>query len=64
MIDDKIIERTAKTLNVDASALKARADEVYANQGATWRATGKSEADAYALSLKVAGSQVRNENVF
>lgn len=62
MIDNKIIERTAKTLNVDASALKAKADEVYANQGATWRAAGKSEADAYALSLKVAGSQVRNEN--
>ena len=62
MIDDKIIERTAKTLNTDVDTLRAKADDVYASQGATWVATGKSEADAYALSIKVAGTQIRNEN--
>lgn len=61
MIPDNVIERTAKTLNTDVATLKAKADSVYEAQGATWVATGKSEADAYALALKVAGTQVRNE---
>ena len=63
MIDDKIIERTAKTLNVSVDALKARTDEVLAEQGQAWTHAGKSEADAYALALKVAGSKIRNENM-
>ena len=62
MIDDKIIDRTATTLNTDVDTLRAKADDVYASQGATWVATGKSEADAYSLSIKVAGTQIRNEN--
>jgi hypothetical protein len=62
MIDDKVIERTAKTLNTDAATLKARTDEVLAIQGAAWKNAGKSEEDSYALALKVAGSKIRNAN--
>ncbi len=62
MIDDKIIERTAKTLNTDVATLKARTEEVLAIQGTAWKNAGKSEADAYALALKVAGSKIRNAN--
>lgn len=62
MIDDKIIERTAKTLNTDVATLKAHTEEVLSVQGAAWRNAGKSEADAYALALKVAGSKIRNAN--
>ena len=58
MIDDKIIERTANTLNVTVDALKAKTDAVLAEQGAAWTNAGKSETDAYALALKVAGSRL------
>ena len=63
MIDDKIIERTANTLNVTVDALKAKTDAVLAEQGAAWTNAGKSETDAYALALKVAGSKIRNDNM-
>lgn len=62
MIDEKVIERTAKTLNTDVATLKARTEEVLAAQGAAWQTAGKSEQDAYALALKVAGSKIRNAN--
>ena len=62
MIDDKIMERTARTLNTDIANLRAKTQAVYDEQGATWIAQGKSEEDAYALSLKVAGTQIRSEN--
>lgn len=62
MIDDKIMERTAKTLNTDIANLRAKTQSVYEEQGAMWIAQGKTEADAYALSLKVAGTQIRSEN--
>ena len=62
MIDDKIMERTARTLNTDIANLRAKTQTIYDEQGATWIAQGKSEEDAYALSLKVAGTQIRSEN--
>ena len=62
MIDEKVIERTAKTLNTDVATLKAMTDKVLAEQGSAWASAGKSEADAYALALKVAGSKIRNAN--
>ena len=51
MIDDKIMERTARTLNTDIANLRAKTQTIYDEQGATWIAQGKSEEDAYALSL-------------
>jgi len=62
MIDEKVIERTAKTLNTDVATLKARTDEVLASQGAAWKNAGKSDDDCYALAIKVAGSKIRNSN--
>ena len=62
MIDNKIMERTARTLNTDVATLRTKTDAVFEQQGATWIAQGKSESDAYALSLKVAGTQIRSEN--
>ena len=61
MIDDKVIERTAKTLETDVDTLKAKADVVYEAQGAALRAGGKSDEEAYAACLKIAGVQIRNE---
>ena len=55
MIDEKIIERTAKTLNTDVATLKAHTDEVLATQGEAWKNAGKTETDAYALALKGSG---------
>jgi len=62
MIDEKIIERTAKTLNTDVASLKAQTEAVLAEQREAWIQAGKSEEDAYALALKVAGSKIRNAN--
>lgn len=62
MIEDKVIERIAKTLNTDVATLKAKTQEVLDAQGSAWENAGKSEEDSYALALKVAGSKIRNAN--
>ena len=62
MIDEKIIQRTANTLNIDIEVLKSRTDAILLTQGASWKNAGKSETDCYALALKVAGSKIKNEN--
>lgn len=62
MIDEKIIQRTANTLNIDINTLKSRTDEILLAQGEGWKNAGKSEQDCYALALKVAGSKIKNEN--
>jgi len=62
MIDEKIIQRTANTLNIDIGVLKTRTEAILSTQGDAWKNAGKSDDDCYALALKVAGSKIKNEN--
>jgi len=60
-MDDKMITNMAKTLNVDATTLRARAEEVMIEQGQAWLNAGKSESDAGILSLRVAARLINTE---
>ena len=60
-MDEKMISNTAKTLNVDSATLRAKAEQVLAEQGSAWISAGKSESDAGVLSLRVAARLINTE---
>lgn len=61
-MSDEMLNNIAKTLNVAPETVRARADEVLAEQGAAWRNAGRSEEDCFILALRVAGRNITSEN--
>ena len=61
-MSDEMLNNIAKTLNVAPETVRARADEVLAEQGAAWRNAGRSEDDCFILALRVAGRNITSEN--
>ena len=61
-MSDEMLNNIAKTLNVAPETVRARANEVLAEQGAAWRNAGRSEEDCFILALRVAGRNITSEN--
>ena len=53
-MNSEMLNNIAKTLNAAPEVVQARADEVLAEQGAAWKAAGRSDEDCYVLALRVA----------
>ena len=61
-MSNEMLENIAKTLNVAPEVVRARADEVLAEQGPAWKNAGRSDDDCYILALRVAGRNITSEN--
>ena len=61
-MDEKVLNNVAKTLNVDAGIVRARAEEILTQQGDAWIAAGKSESDCGILALRVAARMINTDN--
>jgi len=61
-MDENVLNNVAKTLNVDAGIVRARAEEILTQQGDAWIAAGKSESDCGILALRVAARMINTDN--
>jgi len=61
-MSDDMLNNIAKTLNVAPDVVRARADEVLAEQGPAWKNAGRSDEDCFILALRVAGRNITSEN--
>lgn len=61
-MNSEMLNNIAKTLNAAPEVVQTRADEVLAEQGAAWKAAGRSDEDCYVLALRVAARNMTSEN--
>ena len=61
-MSEQMLNNIAKTLNAAPEVVQARADEVLAEQGAAWKAAGRSDEDCFVLALRVAARNITSEN--
>ena len=61
-MNSEMLNNIAKTLNAAPEVVQARADEVLAEQGAAWKAAGRSDEDCYVLALRVAARNITSQN--
>lgn len=61
-MSEQMLNNIAKTLNAAPEVVQARADEVLAEQGAAWKAAGRSDEDCFILALRVAARNITSEN--